>query len=280
MKIVETTAKDAMTIKHFFATPMDEQGSVSMLCVVSGSLVGFGVVACDILVITGNNPPCVAFVGSKMVSFVEGISAEVVDMLKNEVLIGDSDVEKLMAFSVVLVWCASADPFVAEVGRSVVAEDWLNSLLWFHFTVVPDKVVSFTAAVDVRPLLFSGSTVEKTVVAADVVFVGFCVIGEKLVVMAGCFKVVFAGVCGSVFGNMVVRFLAVTGATFGDLFCCADVKTGAMVVVSAGATVVFSSPAVVVMKEVPLCVTLSDPETFSLAVLFFSVEFRGKVSLL
>lgn len=96
IKIVETTARDAITIKHFFATPMDEQVWTSGFCVVSCTL--FAVVAWGILVFTGNNPPCVAFV-------VTFISAVVVGVLKNVVLIGDSVVvEKFLAFSVVLVW--------------------------------------------------------------------------------------------------------------------------------------------------------------------------------
>lgn len=111
-------------------------------CVVT--FVGFGVVVVgDVLVKTGIHPPCVAFVVMKIDTFVEGISAVVVDMLVDVVvgmrdpvvdclLIGEAVVEKFLVFSVLSVWLKSTDPFVAfetEAGSVVVAEDWLSSPL-------------------------------------------------------------------------------------------------------------------------------------------------------
>lgn len=291
---------------------------------------GFVALVGDILVMTGIHPPCVAFVVTKMDMFVEGVSlsAMVVDMLENAVvwmwepvvelcLIGDSVVrEKLSAFSVVFVWLA--DPFVAfklEVGSSVAAVEWLNSLvvmLWIYFTVVAVKVVAFSDVVVANPLLLSGNIVDVAfVVIAEVVLAveELYIIGVKLFVNAGDFgavenAVVFADVCGSVFGSFVVGFLAVTFDSFADSFdigCWPDVKTGAFVDVlgsDVGNAVDFSptdfvsaviltlcSLAVVVMEDVSLCVGLSVPETltlwangFSLALLVLSVEFRGSTA--
>lgn len=277
-------------------------------CVVP--FVGSGVLVDGVLVTTGIHPPCVAFV----VMFVEGISAVVVDVLADVViwvwdsavdwfLIGEPVVvEKVLVFSVLSVWLASTDPFVAletEAGSVAVAEDWLSSpLVMFslYFRVVADTVVSFMDVVVPVSLLFSDNAVDiGDNVIADVVLTLLL-----FVVKVGDFDAV---VCGSGVSSIVVIILALTVDLFDTGFT--DVKTGAFVdVVSVvafsdvlesdfGCMVVFSTDSVsaviitpgsltLVTKDVSLCVGLSVPETlilradgFALAVLVLSVEFRG-----
>lgn len=254
-----------------------------------------------------------------MDTFVEGISAVLVDVLTDVVvwmwdpvvdwfLIGEPVVvEKVLVFSVLSVWLASSDPFVAletEAGSVAVAEDWLCSpLVMFslYFTVVADTVVSFVDVVVSISLLFPDNAVDiEDNVIADVVLTLLL-----FVVKVGDLDAVDnAIVCGSGVSCIVVIILALTVDLFDTGFT--DVKTGAFVdVVSTmafsdvlesdfGCMVVFSSTDFVsaviksscllplVAKDVSLCVGLSVPETlilwadgFSLAVLVLSVRFRG-----
>lgn len=235
IKIVATAARTAITIKHCFAMVKDEQGWTVVFCVVT--TVGFGVLVGNILVTTGINPPCVAFVVMKIDPFVEGISAVVADMLVGVgvwmwdpvvdwFLIRDPVVvEKFLVFSVLSVWLTSTDPSVALAGSVVVAEDWMNSplvMLWLFFTVVVEGVVCFTDVVVANSLLFSdASDVEDTVIA-DIVFILPESVGVNFLAVEN------AVVFGSGFSSTVVMYLAATVDVF-DAGCGADVKTGAFV---------------------------------------------------
>lgn len=295
IKIVATAARDAMTIKHRFATTIDEQGWASVFCTGSVTLVVVAVLVDNIFVITWIPPPCVALVATEVDVFVEGILAVVVKSLENAVvrmwaLVVDWFSTRVSGVAEKVLLFSSTDPvvtFTLEAGSSVMAVDLLNTLLvvfWRCLAVVADEVAD-------PLLLFCGNTVD----------IELLVVAVKLVVKAGgigAFAVVFAAVCGSVFSNIVVIV---------ELFavgCCPDVKAGTVsvevftgdVLASVfGNTVDFSSCdfassvtltlfslAVVIMEGVSLCVGLSVPEAltlwangFSLAFLVLSVEFRG-----
>lgn len=169
IKTVATTARDAMTIKHCFTTPIDEQGWASVVCTRSVTLVGFAVLVDNIL------PPCVPLVATEIDAFVDRTSAvvgnadvrmraPVVDGLS----IGDSVVaERFLVFS-------RTDPvvtFTLEAGSSVVALDSLNASLvmfWICLVAVTDAVVSFGDVVVANPsLLFCGNTVDMVVITEE-----------------------------------------------------------------------------------------------------------------